>query len=375
MRSFAPTNVFEKAIALAIVSFATACWPVAKADPGYDYYIHLTPENSVIGNYPAQKGPILKIKSGQTVKFDTGGGVGWRNVGMEAAEWLKQNNIPTTPDNIVLKETVDVLDKSQRYTEIRSGHLLVGPVAVEGAMPGDTLEVRILSIVPRIPYGTTTVIPGRGLVRPLLTQRSAPHVTVFDLKRNVGIFESGAEVPLRPFMGVMATLPPDEEGPNRISLPPGNFAGNLDCKELIAGSTLYIPIFHPGALFFTGDAHAAQGDGEIASTALETANTVVLKLIVRKDISLKAPRAETPTHYITFGLDPNLENAMQMAVDQTLELLHEVKGWDVTTALTFASVSVDFRITQIVDGSKGVHAMIPKSVLGNTAQKTYWYKP
>jgi acetamidase/formamidase len=347
----------------------------ARAEPAYDHYVQLTPENSAIGNFPAQKAPILTVKSGATVKIDTGGGAGWRNPAVDPAQWLAQNNIPMSVDDAPIKETIAVLDRTVRYGEITSGHLLVGPIAIEGAMPGDSLEVRILSVVPRIAYGTTGRGPGRGLKQlPEGLERPPSKVTVFDLHRNVGLFAPGVEVPLGPFMGVMGLLPADSEGPNRRSGPPGLFAGNLDLKELTTGSTLYIPVFHEGGLFFTGDAHASQGDGEITGTAIETANTCILKFILHKGKTLKAPRAETPTHYITIGLDPDLDNAMQMAADETVEFLKEMKGWDSFSSLPLASIGIDYRITQIVDGTKGVHGMIPKKLFVNV-KDDYWFKP
>jgi acetamidase/formamidase len=354
-----------------LLTFAAA---VSAQEPGYDHHLHLTPENSAIGNFPAQKAPILTIKSGDTVRIDTGGGAGWRNPAVDPAQWLKEHRIPASVNDVAVKETIAVLERTTRYADIVSGHLLVGPIAIEGAMPGDSLEVRMLSVTPRIPYGTTGRAPGRGLKQlPEGQERPPAKVTIFDMKRNVGLFEAGVEVPLGPFMGVMGVLPADSEGPNRRSGPPGLFAGNLDCKELVTGSTLYIPIFHKGALFFTGDAHAAQGDGEITGTAIETANTAVLKFILHKGKTLSAPRAETATHYIAFGLDPDLDNAMQMAADQTVELLKELKGWDMFSSLPLASMAIDYRITQIVDGTKGVHAMIPKKLFVNM-KDDYWYK-
>jgi acetamidase/formamidase len=371
--TFAPT-VSQPAAAWALVGvLLTATAGGATAAPSFDHYLRLTPENSVIGNYPAQKAPILTIKSGETVKIDTGGGAGWRNPEMDPAEWLKKNNVPTTIDNPALQETLAVLDKATRYADIKTGHLLIGPIAVEGAMPGDSLEVRILSVVPRIPYGTTGSAPGRGL-KQLDGPKPPAHVTILDLKRNVGIFESGVEVPLAPFMGVMALQPPEEDGSNHSSTPPGRYAGNLDCRWLVAGATLYMPVFAPGGRFFTGDAHAAQGDGEITGTAIETANTVTLKFILHKGKTLKMPRAETPTHYIAFGLDPNLENAMQQAVDETVETIDELMGWDQSRSLPLASIGVDYHVTQIVDQTKGIHAMIPKNLF-KTLKNTYWYKP
>jgi len=343
------------------------------AEPAFDHHVKLTPENAAIGNYPAQKAAILTIKSGQTVKIDGGGGAGWRNPEMSPNDWLKKNNIGITADYPPLKETVAVLEKATRYADIKNGHILIGPIAIEGAMPGDSLEVRILSVVPRIPYGSTGAGPGRSL-KNADAPKPPSHITKLDLKRNVGLFGSGVEVPLAPFMGVMAVQPAAEEGLNVSSSPPGRFAGNLDCRELVAGTTLYIPIFEPGARFYTGDSHAAQGDGEITGTAIETANTVTLKFILHKGKTLKMPRAETPTHYIAYGLDPDLENAMQQAVDETIDYIKEISGWtDTARAYSLTSMGVDFHVTQIVDHTKGIHSKIPKSIFKDV-KKNYWYQ-
>ena len=369
-KSLQPTSRV-RAVAVAVLSLCSLS--VLSAEPLFDHHVRLTPENSAIGNYPAQKAAILTIKSGQTVRIDTGGGVGWRNSQMTPDEWLKKNNVPTTANNPAIKESMEVLEKATRYAGIQNGHFLVGPINVDGAMPGDSLEIRILSVVPRIPYGTTGASPGRSL-KPLEGVRPPAHVTILDLKRNVGVFGNGVEVPLGPFMGVMGTQPPEEDGPNRSSSPPGKFGGNLDCRELVAGTTLYLPVFAPGGRFFTGDAHAAQGDGEITGTAIETANTVTLQFILHKGKTLKMPRAETPTHYMAFGLDPDLENAMQQAVDETVDYINEIAGWDGSDkALPLSSMGVDFRVTQIVDFTKGIHSMIPKSVFKNV-KNNYWYK-
>lgn len=357
---------------LLLLALPTASF--AAPEPKIDHYVRLTPENSAIGNFPARKAPILTVKSGAVVKIDTGGGAGWRNAKQDPNTWLQENGVPTTmEESPALRETEQVLQKTPRDAGIENGHLLVGPIAIEGAMPGDSLEVRILSVVPRIPYGTTGRAPGRGL-RQIESDRPSNKVTILDLKRNVGVFEPGVEVPLGPFMGVMGVLPAASQGPNRRSGPPGAFAGNLDCKELVGGTTLYLPIFNKGALFYTGDAHAAQGDGEISGTAIETANTAIFQFILHKGRTLTGPRAETPTHYITFGLDPDLDNAMQMAVDDMVDLMQELKGWDMFRSIPLASIGVDFRVTQVVDGTKGIHAMIPKKLFVND-KNDYWYKP
>lgn len=364
-----PLSAWRHGLSLSLLLLATA----AEAAPAYDYHVKLTPENSAIGNFPSQKGPILTIKSGRTVRIDTGGGAGWQRSGEDPDAWLKKNGIAVTSDFPAVKETIAVLERTTRYAGIERGHLLVGPIAIKGAMPGDSVEIRVLSVVPRIPYGTTGRTPGRGL-KPYEGERPENKVTKLDLERGVGLFGPGVEIPLGPFMGVMGMLPPDSDGPNRRSGPPGLFAGNLDLKELTAGSTLYVPVFHPGGLFYTGDSHAAQGDGEISGTAIETANTAILSFILHKGKTLSAPRAETPTHYIAIGLDEDLDNAMQMAVDQTVEWLQEMKGFDLFTAMPLASQAIDYRITQIVDGTKGIHAMIPKKLFVND-ENDYWYQP
>jgi acetamidase/formamidase len=356
---------------LGLVGALTFCVSSTAAEPTFEHHVRLTPENSAIGNFPAQKGPILTIVSGATVKIDTGGGAGWQRDEADPAAWLAEHGIPISVDDPAVQETIAVLAHTTRYAGIESGHLLVGPIAVDGAMPGDSIEIRVLSVEPRIPYGTTGRTPGRGLT-PYPGERPPSKVTVMDLERDVALFAPGVEVPLGPFMGVMGLLPPDEDGANRRSGPPGLFGGNLDLKELVDGSTLYLPVFHPGGLFYTGDAHAAQGDGEIAGTAIETANTAVLQFVLHKGKTLSAPRAETATHYIAIGLDPDLDNAMQMAADQTVEWLAELEGFDLFTTIPLASIGIDYRITQIVDGTKGVHAMIPKRYFIDR-EDDYWY--
>jgi acetamidase/formamidase len=171
----------------------------------------------------------------------------------------------------------------------------------------------------------------------------------------------------------MATCPPDEEGPNRRSTKPGTFGGNLDCKELVAGSTLYLPIYQKGALFYTGDSHAAQGDGEVTGTAIETADTVTLQFVLHKGKTLKMPRAETPTDYIVFGLDADLNKAMRQAVEEAVAFLEEKQGYDIFKAYSLSSIAVNFRVTQVVDQTLGIHGMIPKKIFVND-HDNYWYR-
>jgi acetamidase/formamidase len=182
-----------------------------------------------------------------------------------------------------------------------------------------------------------------------------------DRERRVGHFAPGIDIPLRPFFGSMGVAPPASAG-KQDSAPPGIHAGNLDNKELVAGTTLFIPVHAPGALFEVGDGHAAQGNGEVDITALETSLTGVFQFIVRHDMHLKWPRAETPTHYITMGLDPDLTVATKLAVNETLDFLVNEKKMSREDAYMLTSVGVDFCITQLVDNTRGVHGMIAKSL-------------
>ncbi|HEY9154712.1 MAG TPA: acetamidase/formamidase family protein [Opitutaceae bacterium] len=371
----------------------------------FDYHIPLTPENAIIGHYSATKAPILTVKSGAIVEIDGGGGGGATRTtnNTDPNQWLRENNINLTIEQSpALQESAKVLKETPRAPGIPGGHLLVGPIYIEGAEPGDSLEVRIMDVTPRIPYGNTGGSPGHGGLMlgsapdpkpaapaplsgaapskpagegaPAGAPRPFSKVTHLDIARNAGVFDENIVVPLAPFMGVMATCPPDSFGPNPSSTPPGAYGGNLDCKELVTGTTLYLPIFHKGALFYTGDSHAGQGDGEVTGTAIETANTVTLQFILHKGETLKMPRAETPTDYIVFGLDPDLNKAMYQAITESIDFLKEKQHFDMLQAYTLSSIAVNYRVTQVVDKTLGIHAMIPKKIFINDTNH-YWYYP
>ena len=336
-----------------------------------DHHVPFTPENAIIGYFSPTKKPVLSIKSGAIVRIDGGGGQRWGEG--DPNTWLKENNIPVTIETCpALAETVRVLKETPRLEGVTTGHLLVGPIYIEDAEVGDSIEVRILDVTPRIPYGTVGGRPGIGALGDIVP-RPFTKVVPLDLKRNAGIFEDGVEIPLGPFMGVMGTCPADSEGPNRKSGPPGLFGGNLDCKELVAGSTLLLPVFQKGALFYTGDSHAAQGDGEVTVNAIETANTCILQFFLHKGKKLNAPRAENSTHYLTFGLDPDLDKAMRMAIMETIDFLKEKQGYDFFKAYALTSIAVDFRVTQVVDKTQGIHGMIAKKIFTKDSD-SYWYR-
>lgn len=361
----------------------------------YDFLVPCTPENAIFGHFSATKKPVITVKSGAIVRIDGGGGStgGARAAtpGTDASaadetasrnKFYADNHIPLTTDSPIVQEIARAQKESPHKLPPPpgapagtgfGGHFLIGPIYIEDAEPGDSLEVRILDVTPRLPYGSNSARPGGGGL-PDAMPRPYTQVYLLDLKRNAAVFDKNIEIPLGPFNGVNGTCPPDSEGPNRRSGPPGAFGGNLDSKDLVAGSTLYLPIFQKGALFYTGDCHAAQGDGEIAGDAIGTANTCTYQFILHKGKTLAGPRAETANHYIVYGLDPDLDKAMHNAMMSTLDFLKEKEGYDMMKAYTLCSAAVDFRVTQVVDKTLGIHAMIPKKLFVND-RNTYWYRP
>jgi acetamidase/formamidase len=220
--------------------------------------------------------------------------------------------------------------------------------------------VKILGIDLAIPYGYNGC---SGFLKDNCEAGALSKIIPLDRTRMVGHFGPGVEIPLRPFFGSMGVAPPPAAG--RVSSnPPGQHAGNLDNKELVAGTTLFILVHAPGALFEVGDGHAAQGDGEVDQTAIETSLRGRLQLLVRKDLHLAWPRGETPTHLIAMGTDTNLTRATQIAIQEAVDLVAARKRWSKMEAYRFVSVACDVRVTQLVDGSVGVHVMIPKGILG-----------
>lgn len=311
-----------------------------------EHKLAATPATIVWGRYAASTPPVLRIQSGDTVHVGTVSGNPER---LEAAG-VPPEQIPPQL-RAIYKEVTD---------RGPGGHLLTGPIYVEGAEPGDVLEVRIRSVRLAAPYATNVFRPGAGFLPndyPYYRMKVIP----LDRERGVARFAPGIEIPLKPFFGSMGVAPPEVNG--RIdSAPPWMHAGNLDNKELVGGTTLYIPVHVRGVLFQVGDGHAAQGDGEVDITALETSLEGTFELVVRKDLRLRWPRAETPTHFIAMGLDPDLTEATRMAVREAIDFLVTEKGLNRDDAYMLTSVAVDLAITQLVDGTKGVHAKIPKAL-------------
>ncbi|MCU1330785.1 MAG: acetamidase [Bryobacterales bacterium] len=311
-----------------------------------NWSLKATPQTVVVGNYSATNTPVLTIKSGDTVEIQTVSG----NSGTLRRIGVAEKDIP--PALIAIEK--EVKDRGP------GGHILTGPVFIEGAEPGDTLEVHIERITLPLPYAYNSFRVNSGFL-PEDFPHAASKMIPLDLARNVAKFAPNIEIPLRPFFGSVGIAPPPDAG--RInSAPPGMHAGNLDNKELIAGTTLYIPVYVTGALFQVGDGHAGQGDGEVDITAMETSLDGSFRFVVRKDLHLKWPRAETPATYIVMGMNEDLTLATKQAVREMIDFLATEKGLTRDDAYMLTSVAADFAITQLVDGNKGVHGMIKKSL-------------
>ena len=241
------------------------------------------------------------------------------------------------------------------------GHILTGPVAVRGARPGMVLEVRIIDIELAADWGWNVIRPGAGTLPDDFTENHLFHIAL-DAKRQIGTLPWGQQVSLAPFFGVMGVAPPAERG-TLTSIIPGDFGGNMDLKELIPGSILYLPIFVEGALFSVGDGHAAQGNGEVCVTAIETGLNGTFELIVRDDLHFAMPRAETPSHHITLGIDPDLDEAARQALREMITLICERTALSREEAYALCSICCDLNVTQLVNQHKGVHAMLSKERL------------
>jgi acetamidase/formamidase len=321
-----------------------------QARPPRVHSLPATPKTVAYGYYWAETKPVLTIASGDIVEVTT--------MLTSTPTRLEAAGVPA---NEVEPELRDIVAQVTGDARGPGGHILTGPVFVEGADSGDVLEVKILSIDLKIPYAYNGC---SGFARDLCDRAdpTSTRIIRLDGKRMVGTFAPGIEVPLKPFFGSMGVAPPPARG--RVSsAPPDIHAGNLDNKELIAGTTLYIPVHVKGALFEIGDGHAAQGDGEVDQTAIETSLRGRVQLTVRKDMKLEWPRAETRTHWITMGMDTSLVKSTRIAIDQMVKLLMEKKGLTQMAAYQFASVAADLRITQLVDGNVGVHMMVEKALL------------
>jgi acetamidase/formamidase len=306
------------------------------------HYLNPTPQTVHWGHFNASIPAVLRVQSGDELVIDTFSG------GMsEVAD-------PSLlrPEHRLIVDTVP---------QIMGPHILTGPVHVEGAEPGDTLEVRILDIELTTDWGWNIIRPLKGALPedfPNLSRRVIP----IDRQANIARLPWGVDVPLRPFFGIIGVAPPAAYG-LVSSVEPREYGGNIDNKEFIPGTSLFLPVFVPGANMSVGDGHAVQGDGEVCLTALETCLKGRFQVVVHKQF-LNFPRAITPTHYISMGMDVDLDDAAKQALRNMIKWLTEIKPWTAEEAYVFCSLACDLHVTQLVDGNKGIHAMVSRSLIG-----------
>ena len=301
------------------------------------------PETCHWGFFDATLPPVLTVASGDSVTVETLSG--------------GPNVLP--PEGFhVPPELHEVHERAERMLP---GHILTGPIEIEGAAPGDLLEVRIQQVGLRQDWGYNFIRPLAGTLPDDFPNPRLLNIPL-DREAMVARLPWGLDLPLTPFFGVMGVAPPPSWG--RItSIVPRAHGGNIDNKELVAGTTLHLPVLTEGALFSCGDGHGAQGDGEVNVTAVETALEGTFEFVLHKGKGLAYPRAETGSHYITMGMDPDLDQCVVRALRDMIALLGEKAGLSAEDAYTLCSLAADLRVTQTVNGSKGVHCMIARSLV------------
>ena len=353
-------------ITAALFACATAAWaqPVPpKATP--DHSLRSTPETVTWGYLAADIAPVLTIRSGQTVRIDTVSHQGVINM-TDPVTFFSRAGIPREQ---VLQDAIDIYEK-EPHPGGSGVHVLTGPIYVEGAQPGDMLEVRIHQLDFRTPYGVNNAGPLTGVLTDVLSGPT-PKIIRFDLARKMAQFSSDIEVPLAPFLGTMAVAP-SRDMLMVSSRPPSRWGGNMDLNKLGPGATLYLPVFNEGAQFFTGDPHAVQGDGEVNGTAIEASITATLQFVLHKGAgrAMNWPRAEDANNYYVMGMDLDLDVALREAVRESIAFLKERYNLSDADAYSLSSVGIDFRIGEAVDSTLMIYGVIPKRLFKTNAP--YW---
>jgi acetamidase/formamidase len=327
-----------------LVAPATAA--SARAGAAATHVLNATPTTVHRSFLDASLSPVLTIDSGDRVKLETATG---------NPRYFESLGVPKEKIPAELYAAFEGVEGNGR-----GDHTLNGPIAVRGAEPGDTIEVRVRSVAVRLPIAGQGFRPGGGVLPDEFPYRK-DRALFIDLKRQTIEYAPGVHVPARPFWGVMALAPPASAG-RLSSSPPYLHGGNLDNRHLGPGVSLFLPVQVPGGLLSIGDGHAAQGDGEVCGSAVEASLKGEIEVILHKGMKLSAPRAETPTHYMAMGLDKDLDEAARMATSQMLDLIVEKQGLTRENAYLLASAAMDLTITQAVDGTKGVHATLAKAI-------------
>ena len=334
--------------------FLSAFALTAQGAAAATHYLPSTPQTVVRGVISPEVPPVLKIKSGDTVVIDT---LSHGGLSPDPVEYFKRAGI--TEDK-VLKDAIAVSKMTHKDWGVGtpgSGHVLTGPIYIDGAEPGDMLEVRIISVSPRVGYGVNSA--GAGGAAPGMMPPTTPKIIQYDIAKKTVNFAPGIRYPLKPFMGIMTVAPPKAVGTRM----PGLFGGNMDFQRLRDDATLYLPVLVPGALFSTGDPHAAQGDGEVSGNALEASMTPTLQFILHKGEGkeMTNPYAEDKDNYYLLGQDPDLDKALTSAISETVKFLGRKYGLKAQEAYSLCSVAVDFGVAQAVDGNLTMYGVVPKS--------------
>lgn len=308
----------------------------------------LVPANVHWGYFQGTLKPALTIASGDRVHVETMVVRGLERLYLAGA---RPDEVPQSLKDV----EAAVKDRGP------GAHIMTGPIAVQGAEPGDVVEVRFLEIGFLHPFGMSYFVPGAGTL-PEDFPYTRLKLVRFDAAQKNALFAPGITVPLAPFWGTVGVAPSPVLGRVATTAPTDHFGGNYDIKDLVAGSSLFLPVQVPGALISLGDGHAVQGDGEVSLTALETSLQGTIQVVLHKNKRLVRPRAETPTHFITMGVSPDLDAAAQMATREMIEFLVSEKGMNRDDAYLLTSLAMDLAVSQLVDGNKGVHAKLPKSI-------------
>ncbi|HMC84598.1 MAG TPA: acetamidase/formamidase family protein [Chitinophagaceae bacterium] len=329
-------------IIFCVLSFSAIAQKGSVSDP---FVLNPSSTTVVWGSYWSEMPSVLRIHSGDNVKV--------RTLLTSSPDRLEGAGLPPDQVEKELREVQSVKDRGP------GGHVLTGPIYIEEAEPGDVLEIKINSIELPIAYGYNAIGQSGFLSDEIFDRKMK--IIKLDREKMLGHFGDGIEIPLHPFFGSMGVAPPKEAG-RWNSAPPWIHGGNLDNKDLVAGTSLFIPVHIKGALFEIGDGHAAQGNGEVDITAIETSLIGNLQFIVHKGKKINWPRAESSTHIITMGCDRDLNAATHIAVREMIKYLMEEKKLSQADAYMLCSVAADVNITQLVDGNVGVHVLLPKAV-------------
>lgn len=332
---------------------------------GQIYEVKSTADHVIWGElFKPDSAPILTVKSGDRITLETISHEGILADQGDTVEFLMGQGVKREdilPDQLEVKATVEKTGPGP--------HVITGPVYVEGAEPGDVLEIKTMKIDYRVPYGVISNRHGKGALPgefPLDGADIYTKVIPIDMAQDIGVFrpsngQPNLSIPLKPFMGIMGVVPADPAQAVN-SVPPGVYGGNIDIKHLGVGSSLYLPVQVPGALFYSGDPHCAQANGEVALTAIECSLTPTFELVLHKGMALTQPMGETEDAWIAVGLDEDLDEAMKESVRESLRIINGEYGLTEQDALLLGSAAIDFEVSQVVDIVKGIHGVISKKL-------------